>query len=150
MIKTTPRIQFHFLASCSLPNRRSLKVFIISIFKREKRALSNLRIIFCTDAYLLNLNRKFLQHDYYTDILSFPLSAPEDPLSAEIYISIDRIRENAKMEKVGFQQELHRVIFHGILHFCGYEDKSAKDIKRMRSQEDSYLRRYFKSLQAKT
>jgi probable rRNA maturation factor len=146
MIKTIPRIQFHFLAPCTLPNRGPLKVFILSVFKREKRDLSDLRIIFCSDPYLLELNRKFLKHDFYTDILSFPLSDPKDPLSAEIYISTDRVRDNARIAKSTIHEELHRVIFHGILHFCGYKDKSAADIRQMRSLEDKYLSRYFKGL----
>jgi probable rRNA maturation factor len=145
MIKSVPQIQFHFLASCTLPNRRLLKTFICYLFKREKRELSDLQVIFCDDSYLLNLNRKFLQHDYYTDILSFALSAPKNPLSAEIYISVERVRANAKMENSLLQEELHRVIFHGILHFCGYKDKKASDIRLMRSLEDKYLKRYFKN-----
>jgi probable rRNA maturation factor len=146
MINTIPQIQFHFLTPCTLPDRGRLKMFIRTVFKKEKTALSDLHVIFCNDAYLLDLNRKFLQHDFYTDILSFPLSAPGEPLSAEIYISVDRVRENARIEKSTIREELHRVIFHGILHFCGYKDKSAGDIQKMRSLENKYLTRYFNGL----
>ena len=116
--------------------------FITGIFKKEKVKLDSLSIIFCSDSFVLDLNRKFLQHDYYTDILGFPLSAPDKPLQAEIYISLDRVKENAISLDVSFRQELHRVIFHGILHFCGYKDKSAKQIKEIRSLEDRYLKKY--------
>jgi probable rRNA maturation factor len=106
-------------------------------------------IIFCDDKYLLPLNRRFLQQDFYTDILSFTLSGSGEPLIAEIYISIERVRENAKNLKSSFKLELHRVIFHGILHFCGYKDKSSPDIKKMREMEDKWLNIYFSSPQVK-
>lgn len=135
-------VQFYFLRYCTLQNRRLLKVFILSIFKKEKKSLEDLSIIFCDDEYLLGLNRQFLKHDFYTDILSFPLSVANQPLLAEIYISIDRVRENARFSGSTFKEELHRVIFHGVLHFCGYRDKSTADIKKMRSLENKYLRLY--------
>ena len=135
-------VQFVFLIPATLTNRNVLKQFIIRIFKREKVRLAALSIIFCSDSYVLDLNKRFLKHDYYTDILSFTLSAPGEPLEAEIYISIDRVKENAVSQGVSFQQELHRVVFHGILHFSGYKDKTEKQIKEIRSIEDKYLRRY--------
>jgi probable rRNA maturation factor len=136
-------VRFHFLITCTLQNRRPLKIFIISIFRKEKRPLESLNIIFCDDKYLLNLNRQFLRHDYYTDILSFPLSDKGDPLVAEIYISVDRIRENARTSGATFKEELHRVIFHGVLHFCGYKDKTSADKNKMRTMEDKYLLDYW-------
>jgi probable rRNA maturation factor len=145
MIQITPSIQFHFLVPCSLPNRRALRSFIASVFKREKRVLKQLKIIFCGDDYLLELNRQFLNHDFYTDILSFPLSEPDDPLNAEIYISVTRVRENAGKMAIPMISELHRVIFHGILHFCGYKDKTRAEISKMRLNEDKLLRSYFHS-----
>ena len=87
---------------------------------------------------------QFLKHDFYTDILSFPLSAKGEPLIGEIYISVDRVRDNAKNLGASFREELHRVIFHGILHFCGYKDKSPADIILMRSREDKCLKTYFR------
>jgi rRNA maturation RNase YbeY len=144
MSKSKPPVLFHFLVSCSLPNRGNLKAFIRSVFEKEGRQLESVTIIFCDDNHLLNLNRLFLQHDFYTDILSFPLSSPHKPLIAEVYISIDRVRENAKNLNYSFKEELHRVIIHGILHFCGYKDKSSADIKKMRSLEDKWLKVYFK------
>ena len=144
MNKTKSPIQFHFLLPCTLNARTPLKAFIISVFKKEKKSLSGLNIIFCDDDYLLTLNEQFLHHDYYTDILSFPLSGPGDPLVAEIYISIDRVRDNAGNHQASFREELHRVIFHGILHFCGYKDTSSADIKKIRGMEDKYLKTYFR------
>lgn len=139
-------IRFHFLLTCILLNRGGLKKFILSLFNKEKKTIGELNIIFCNDEYLLSLNRQFLNHNYYTDILSFPLSEVNQPLIAEIYISIDRVRENAKAAHSSFKEELHRVIFHGVLHFCGYKDKSSRDIKTMRLMEDKYLAAYFRTL----
>jgi len=142
MSKKNP-VQFHFLKPCTLPNRRGLKKFILSVFKKEKKVLEELNIIFCDDDYLLSLNRQFLNHDFYTDILSFPLSGVNQPLIAEIYISVDRVRENARAIGSTIREELHRVIFHGVLHFCGYKDKSGTDKTKMMGMEDKYLKSYF-------
>lgn len=98
--------------------------------------------IFCTDKALLKINQDFLKHDYYTDIITFDLSEG-DEVVAEIYISIDRVKDNARKLGVSFQRELHRVIFHGALHLCGYKDKSPKDSTMMRNREDFYLKKYF-------
>jgi len=141
MRKKNP-VRFHFLKPCTLSSRQGLKKFILSIFRKEKRNLGKLILIFCDDNYLLELNRQFLHHDFYTDILSFRLSEPTKPLVAEIYISVDRVYENSQTAGSSFKEELHRVIFHGVLHFCGYKDKSRKDIKKMRQAEDKYLKAY--------
>jgi rRNA maturation RNase YbeY len=144
MNNTLSPIQFHFQIPCVLTDRGLLKAFIVSVFRKEKKPMAGLNIIFCDDDYLLTLNRKFLHHDYYTDILSFPLSGSGDPLTAEIYISIDRVKDNAVNLQTSIRKELHRVIFHGILHFCGYKDKSSADIRKMRAMEEKYLTAYFK------
>lgn len=136
-------IRFHFLAHCTLNQREKLKRFIKGIFRKEKLALESLTFIFCDDRSLLNLNVQFLKHDYYTDILSFPLSGRGKPLVAEIYISVQRVRENAANLDTSFKEELHRVIFHGILHFCGYKDKTQAETRLMRKTEDKYLKSYF-------
>ena len=128
----------------SFPNRTLLKSFITKLFSTEKQRLHNINIIFCTDEALLDINRDFLQHDYFTDIITFPLSAKGEPVNAELYISIDRVKDNAKQAAVSFQEELHRVIFHGCLHLTGYNDKSSQQIKKMREREDHYLRLYAK------
>ncbi|MEY3539336.1 MAG: hypothetical protein RL188_753, partial [Bacteroidota bacterium] len=87
---------------------------------------------------------QFLNHDYYTDIISFDLSEEKGELIGDIYISVDRVKENAKMHKTPILHELLRVIFHGALHFCGYKDKKPADIKLMRAMEDKWLKAYLK------
>lgn len=126
-----------------LKGKRNLKLFLRDLFTAEGQGLQSLHYIFCSDAYLLEINRQFLQHDTYTDIVTFEMG--EDPAitEGEIYISIDRVLENAEKFKVPVTQELHRVIFHGALHLCGFKDKSKKDAALMRSKEDEYLKKYF-------
>ena len=139
-------IEFHYATRpFFFRNRNRLKKFILSLAKREGQKVEQISYVFCTDAYLLTINREFLDHDDYTDIISFPLSKPHQPLVSEIYISIDRVKQNAAFYKSSFEKELHRVIFHGTLHLCGYRDKSQKDISLMRRKEEEYLNRYFKT-----
>jgi rRNA maturation RNase YbeY len=103
--------------------------------------------VFCSDEFLLQINRDYLKHDYYTDIISFDLSLSKNsPIIGEIYISVDTIRDNAKRFETTIQQELHRVIFHGALHMCGYKDKTKKDQALMTVKEDEYLSLYFKHI----
>lgn len=101
--------------------------------------MGQINVIFCSDQYLLQLNKGYLKHDYFTDILTFDLSEGAGPLEGDLFISIPRIRENAKLLKVDFSQELHRVIVHGVLHLMGYSDKKSADKARMREKEDAYL-----------
>jgi rRNA maturation RNase YbeY len=122
-----------------LPERTKLKAFIASVFKRERRPLASITYVFCSDDFLLQLNRDFLQHDYYTDIITFCLSDPGQPVEAEVYISIDRVKENAKSVGTTYQNEMLRVLFHGALHLCGYKDKKKSEITLMRQKEDQYL-----------
>ena len=133
-------IKFHFQKPCTLLERTRLRGFIISTFKKHKVSLDSLNIIFCSDAYLLDINRTYLQHDYYTDIITFDLEG-----AAEIYISVDRVKENAQAEGVSFKQELHRIIFHGVLHLCGFSDKTASAKIEMTRQENKLLAHYFVS-----
>ena len=139
-----PPVHFSFSAKISLKERLRLKVFLAALFKREKADLGELQYVFCSDAYLLGINRQFLDHDYYTDIITFDLSEPDQPINAEIYISVERVRENAHEFKTSLSKELHRVIFHGALHLCGYTDKGSQAEKEMRKMEDKYLNLYFK------
>jgi probable rRNA maturation factor len=127
----------------TLKERAKLKSFIGELFRNESFSLGELTYVFCSDEYLLNLNQQFLKHDYYTDIITFDLSESNQRKDGEIYISIDRVKDNAQKLKSTFNNELHRVIFHGALHLCGYKDKSKKDIKKMRTAEDRYLSLYF-------
>jgi probable rRNA maturation factor len=142
-----PRIQlFYNEVSFSLSNRTKLKLFIPNIFRLEAtKPLEQLNYIFCTDEYLLHVNREFLKHDYYTDIITFDLSEENGTITGEIYISIDRVRDNARQNNVRLYEELHRVIFHGALHLCGYGDKAPKEVKQMRAKENFYMEKYFKN-----
>lgn len=138
------KIYFFHEKAVTLKDRTRLKQFIEKVFKKEGRALESLNYIFCSDKRLLAINREYLQHDYYTDIISFELSPPQEPIIAEIYISIDRVRDNSSLLNQSFTRELHRVIFHGALHLCGYSDKTLKEEQKMREKEDQYLGSYFK------
>lgn len=126
-----------------LQSRTKLKKFIELIFKNEGRPLLSINYIFCTDKALLEINKQFLKHDFYTDIITFDLSE-SDEIAAEIYISVDRVRDNASLLGVSFKSELHRVIFHGALHLCGYSDKTKDQKAEMRGKEDFYLLSYLK------
>ncbi|MES2774106.1 MAG: rRNA maturation RNase YbeY [Bacteroidota bacterium] len=123
----------------SFKKKRLLQAFVAEIFSREKKGLARLQYVFCSDNYLLDMNKQFLQHDTYTDIITFDLSE-SDRTIGEIYISLDRVRENAIHFKQDFQQEIQRVIFHGALHLCGYKDKKKSEIEIMRHKEEEYLR----------
>ena len=137
-------IAFHFQKKTTLKNRKVLKQFLQSIFNKEKTAADSLSVIFCDDPYLLEINKSFLNHDYFTDIITFNFSPNNDvPVTGEIYISIDTVSDNALRFSVTKERELHRVIFHGVLHLCGYGDKSAKDQNKMTEMEDFYLKKYF-------
>ena len=127
----------------TLRDRTRLKLFVENLFKREKRKLNNLSYIFCSDEHLLTVNQEFLKHDFYTDVITFDLSADLQSTEGEVYLSIDRIKDNAQKEGVSFKEELHRVIFHGALHLCGYKDKNKVDCLIMRKMEDKYLKGYF-------
>ena len=105
---------------------------------QEDKELGDLTIIFCSDTYLLDLNRQHLDHDYFTDIITFDYS--DFPVvSGDLFISFDRVKENAFDFNVSFEHELHRVIIHGFLHLCGYLDKSEEDELIMRSKENQAL-----------
>jgi probable rRNA maturation factor len=135
-------IQFQFLLPVSFTQRTLAKDVIRDLFKKEKTRLEQLQYIFCSDEYLLEINKQHLNHTYYTDIITFDLSNTPDAVTGEIYISIDRVKENAQTYKVSFKQELLRVIFHGALHLCGYKDKTKNDQAMMRKAEDKYLQYY--------
>ena len=128
----------------SFRNRKKFKSFVEYILTKEGKILNHINIVFCTDEELRMLNIDFLKHDFYTDILTFDLSKINEEITADIYISLNRIRENAKIFNVPFSRELHRVMIHGILHLCGYKDKKSFDFKRIRAAEDKYLSKYFK------
>jgi rRNA maturation RNase YbeY len=136
----SPTIRFHFEKRISLRDRRGIKTTLITLFKKEGKKLAELQYIFVADSRLLEINREFLHHDFYTDIITFPLSESRQPIIGEIYISVDRVRENAREFGTTIKMELLRVIFHGALHLCGYKDKTPKDQAIMRKKEDIYLK----------
>jgi len=127
-----------------LKSRQKLRNFIGYLFKKEGKRLVGLNYIFCTDQALLKINRRYLNHSFYTDVISFNLSDSANEIIAEIYISVDRLRDNAEKFKIPIREELHRVIFHGALHLCGYRDKRSSDKELMKQKEDAYLKDYFK------
>ena len=134
-----PQVFFHYESKMpTLNKKKAVRYFIPEIFKRENKPFKQLDYIFCSDEYLLAINRTHLQHDDYTDIITFDLSRDENTMG-EIYISIDRVKENAATYKTTFSTEMHRVLFHGVLHLCGYKDKTKKDIALMRQKEEEYL-----------
>jgi probable rRNA maturation factor len=124
-----------------LSNRKDLKSAVLELFDIERQPIQDLNIIFCDDEFLLGINKEFLHHDDFTDIITFDLSETEE-VKGEIYISIPRILENASIQEVPRTEELQRVIFHGCLHLCGYKDKLKNDQSLMRKKEEEYLKRY--------
>jgi len=132
--------------STSLRSRTELKTFINKQCLKEGVHIETLQYVFCSDAFLLDINKRFLNHNFYTDIISFDLSEQKGSLIGDVYISIDRVKENAKTEGNLYTHELLRVIFHGALHFCGYKDKKPADQKTMRSMEDKWLKAYLKTI----
>ncbi len=123
----------------NLKNKNKVKAWIKATITTEGYRLNELNYIFCSDSYLLTINQQYLAHDTYTDIITFDTSEKERVIEGDIFISIERIRENAEKFEVGFTNELHRVIIHGALHLLGYHDKKSADKELMTSKEDQYL-----------
>jgi rRNA maturation RNase YbeY len=146
-ILTLNKVQFNYAdRKLTLTRKTALKEYIVALFKKEKKSLESIDYIFCSDEHLLQINRDFLQHDYYTDIITFDLSNPGTGIISEVYISIDRVKDNALTHGTTFQKEMLRVLFHGALHLCGYKDKKPKDIALMREKEDYYIKSYLKKM----
>jgi probable rRNA maturation factor len=119
-----------------LKERNRVKQWLRHLAAEEKFQIKELNYIFCTDEYLLKINQDYLQHDTYTDIITFDNSEEETLLEGDIFISIDRVQENAKKENVLFEDELHRIMSHGLLHLMGYKDKKKEDQFAMKVKED--------------
>jgi len=137
-------INFFFQNPIGLKHRGKLKTFIKFLMNEEGYEAKDISIIFCSDEFLLDLNKQHLNHDYFTDIITFDLTPKHDKeTTGELYISTDRVKFNAKDYNTSVTNELHRVIFHGILHLCGYKDKTKKEILLMRAKELQYLNLYF-------
>jgi rRNA maturation RNase YbeY len=115
------------------------KAIINHAIRTEGKTPGEVVYVLCDDPFLLEINLQFLQHDTLTDIVTFPTSGSDDVVSGEIYISIDRVEENAKELNVDFSQELNRVAVHGVLHLLGYEDRTAEQKAEMRAKEDYYI-----------
>jgi probable rRNA maturation factor len=122
-----------------LKNKTAVRQWITQTILAEGYKLKELTYIFCSDAYLLQINQQYLDHDTYTDIVTFDNSEIENVIVGDIFISIDRIRENAIKFSITETDELHRVIIHGALHLLGYTDKAPNDKKKMTIKEDFYL-----------
>lgn len=125
----------------SLKEKNALRKWITLAAGKEGFIVDELNYIFCSDDYLLNLNQRFLNHDEYTDIITFDHSFNRKQINGEIFISVERVKENAKTFNVTFNNELHRVMIHGILHLAGYKDKTKKQQQTIRKKEDYYLRK---------
>ena len=128
-----------------LKNTSRIKLSIESIFKQEKQKLDSINYVFCSDKAILKINKEYLNHHFYTDVITFNLSNDNEPISAEVYISLDRVRANAKKLGATIKSELYRVLIHAALHLCDYNDKTKKDIEQMRRREDELLLKYFSS-----
>ena len=145
--KKSSAVQFdYFQTRFLLPHPKKTIAWIERVVKAEKSEVQSLNYVFCSDKYLLGINQEYLNHDTLTDIITFDYTenssgknAPKS-LEGEIYISIPRVRENARLLVTDFDSELHRVIIHGVLHILGYKDKTRKDKEAMRAAEEKYLR----------
>ena len=123
----------------TLSDRDKLKKWILKIIKNAGYNLSNLNFIFCSDAYLRRINKEYLEHDYFTDIVTFDNSIEKKIIDGDIFISVDRVKINSKNFNSTFRDELHRVMAHGVLHLLGYGDKNKKEKEEMKKMEDSSL-----------
>ncbi|MDB9783032.1 rRNA maturation RNase YbeY [Winogradskyella sp.] len=131
-------ISFNYETDFELANPSDFRKWISSVILEEECKIGEINYIFCDDTYLHNLNVNFLDHDTLTDIISFDYSVGKE-LHGDIYISIERVKDNATDFKRSFHNELSRVMVHGVLHYCGYKDKAKTDAELMRSKEDYYL-----------
>lgn len=125
--------------SFKVPHPRKTAAWIKRVALSEKKQVDQLNFIFCSDDYLLKINREYLNHNYYTDIITFPTNEGSRVIAGDIFISVERVNENAEAFDVDFIHELRRVIIHGVLHLIGFTDKSKDQKKRMREKEDAYL-----------
>ena len=131
-------IEFYSETDFKIEDTKALSHWISEIILRENHELGDLTYVFCDDAYLHKLNLQFLNHDTFTDIISFDNSLGKQ-IHGEIYISVERVKENAGTYQVAFLEELHRVIIHGVLHLCGYKDKTKKQQETMSRKENEAL-----------
>jgi rRNA maturation RNase YbeY len=139
-------ILFHTIdADPQLKQKNALKRWISACIFAENKKPGDINVIFCSDEHLLEMNRKHLNHDYYTDIITFDFSQT-DTVSGDLYISFDRVVDNANQNGATIKNETYRVIIHGVMHLCGYKDKSKSDALLMRKQEEKCLSKFDKPL----
>ncbi|EAQ39676.1 hypothetical protein MED134_09296 [Dokdonia sp. MED134] len=131
-------IEFNSTNNFELVNPEQIISWLEVVISAEKKIVGELNYIFCDDAYLHKINVDFLDHDTFTDIISFDYTQG-NVVSGDMYISVERVEENAQDFNCSFRDELSRVMVHGILHYCGYKDKSIEEAKLMRSKENTYL-----------
>lgn len=132
-------ISFHLEnVEFELPDEAETSLWLQSIIDREEKQLQQLAYIFCDDEYLHKINLEYLNHDTYTDVITFPYAEPPI-IEGDIFISIERVQDNAQGLGASFEQELRRVMAHGLLHLCGYSDKTPEEAARMRAKEDEAL-----------
>ena len=139
MVRNKGLVRFHILEPFAFNEKKKLKAVVTRLMEDEGKSFVSLDYIFCSDEYLLEINQNFLKHDDLTDIITFDLSVDKKEIQGEIYISVERVRDNSHLFKTTFPEELARVVFHGALHLCGYNDKSKKEQSEIRGREDYYL-----------
>ena len=131
-------IDFNYETEFSLDNEVAISRWIANVILSENKKEGEINYIFCDDEYLLQINQEHLNHAYYTDIISFDYTVGNE-INGDMFISVDRVKENAADFNVSFEEELKRVIVHGVLHYCGYKDKTESDEELMRQKEDEKL-----------
>lgn len=122
-------------------SKKELKRFVKELVAHEGKQLKELSLVFTDDEYLLEVNKQYLNHDYFTDVITFDYSDFPN-VSGDVMISLDRVKDNAQSMNLDFETELYRVVFHGTLHLCGYKDKKKDDAAIMRSKEDFYIQMF--------
>jgi probable rRNA maturation factor len=131
-------IEFHYETAFELEEMERYRAWLIQILESENKTLGSINYVFCDDDYLLRINQQYLLHDEYTDIISFDYCIGNE-VNGDIFISVERVKENATQYRESFTKELQRVMAHGVLHYCGYQDKLAQDRAVMRAKEDEKI-----------
>lgn len=125
-----------------LPQKQATRQWLNQQAKQEGYSVGELNYIFCSDEHVLQVNRDYLQHDFYTDIITFDQSEDEDKLEGDIFISVERVADNATQLGISPDNEMRRVLAHGLLHLCGYGDKTNEEAAQMRAKEEEWLTQY--------
>lgn len=132
------KVDYHYSTAFELKDEQEYTEWIIRVSEAERVILEHLAYTFCSDDQILKMNQEFLNHDYYTDILTFPAGSAKG-IAGDIFISVDRVRDNAQTFSVSENSELKRVMIHGVLHLCGYTDATKEEQRVMREKEDRYI-----------